>query len=181
MNISNVYLLNTFNHRLEKKSIRALLRSLKLLFLLVVTTVCFSFSGNPTQYRTECVSLNQSDYIVLNIWHTTKCGRYKALQAEKDAIHAILFSGISGGAKCITQPPIFKSSEERENFKRIEKQFFSKSGNWAQFSRSSEINNATLAQTAYGKYKIYEVSVSKNELRKYLEEQKIIKSLTNGF
>lgn len=111
----------------------------------------------------------------------TKCGRYKSPQAQKDAIHAILFSGISGGTKCTTQPPIFKSSEERENFKRIEKQFFSKSGNWAQFSRSSEINNATLAQTSNGKYKIHEVSISKAELRKYLEEEKIIKPLSTGF
>jgi len=30
-------------------------------------------------------------------------------------------------------------------------------------------------------WKVYQVSISKNELRKYLEEQKIIKSLTNGF
>lgn len=181
MNISNAYLLNTVNQRIEKKPIRVLFKSLKLLFLVVVTTVCFSFSGNPTQYQTECVSLNQSDYIVLNIWHTTKCDRYKAPQAQKDAIHAILFSGISGGKNCTTQPPIFKSSEDSENFKRIEKQFFSKSGNWAQFSRSSEINNATLAQTANGKYKIYEVSVSKAELRKYLEAEKIIKPLSTGF
>lgn len=156
-------------------------KSLKLFVLTVCTLAFFSFSSNPTQYQTECVSQNQSGYIVINIWHTTKCGRYKAPQAQKDAIHAILFSGISGGTKCTTQPPIFKSSEERENFKRIEKQFFSKSGNWTQFSRSSEIYNATLAQTANGKYKIYEVSVSKAELRKYLEAEKIIKPLSTGF
>jgi hypothetical protein len=166
---------------LGKKLFTTLSASVKLFFVLVGAFAVYSFSGNPTQYQTECVSLNQSDYIVLNIWHTTKCDRYKAPQAQKDAIHAILFSGISGGTKCTTQPPIFKSSEERENFKRIEKQFFSKSGNWTQFSRSSDINNATLAQTASGKYKIYEVSVSKAELRKYLEEEKIIKPLSTGF
>ena len=33
----------------------------------------------------------------------------------------------------------------------------------------------------HNKWRAYEVSVSKNELRKYLEEQKIVESLNNGF
>ena len=51
-----------------------------------------------------------------------KGAKYKPEQARKDAIHAILFSGIFGGNGCTTQPPILNKTEEQENFKTIEKQ-----------------------------------------------------------
>ena len=49
------------------------------------------------------------------------------------------------------------------------------------FTRSSDTETALPASLGVKNWKVYRVSVSKNELRKYLEEQKIIKSLTNGF
>ena len=43
-------------------------------------------------------------------------------------------------------------------------------------------NSSTLPSNLGSKnWKVYEVSVSKNELRKFLEEQKIINSLNTGF
>ena len=110
-----------------------------------------------------------------------KGAKYNSEQARKDAIHAILFSGISGGNGCTTQPPILNKTEELENFKTIEKSFFSKKGTWSMFTRSSTSESTLPANLGIKNWKVYQVSISKNELRKYLEEQKIIKSLTNGF
>jgi hypothetical protein len=100
---------------------------------------------------------------------------------RKDAIHAITYSGVSGGTGCTTQPPILNKSEEQESFKAIEKSFFSKKGKWSMFTKSSATETTLPTNIGRKNWKVYQVTISKNELRKYLEDQKIIKSLTNGF
>ncbi len=153
----------------------------RLFVFLLITPFLVSLSDNFKNYQTECVTLEADGYITIKIWDTKKGSRYKYNKAKKDAIHAILFSGISGGKGCSTQPPILNKSEEQENFKKIEKSFFAKKGKWSIFTRSSATVSTLPANLGKKKWKVYHVSISKNELRKYLEEQKIIKSLTNGF
>lgn len=156
----------------------------KVFQILTALVICFLFQGfvmNNKSYQTECVTLESGGYITIKIWDTKKGAKYKPEQARKDAIDAILFSGISGGNGCNTQPPILNKTEEQENFKTIEKIFFAKKGKWLMFIRSSATESTLPANLGIKNWKVYQVSISKNELRKYLEEQKIIKSLTNGF
>jgi hypothetical protein len=141
----------------------------------------FSYTYNKRTYQTECVTLETDGYVTIKIWNTKKGSTYKPEQARKDAVHSILFSGVSGGNDCSKQPPILNKSEEQENFKSIEKSFFSKKGKWSMFTRSSATETTLPANLGIKHWKVYQVSISKNELRKYLEEQKIIKSLNNGF
>jgi len=141
----------------------------------------FSCKYNKRTYQTECVTLETDGYFTIKIWNTKKGSNYKPEQARKDAVHSILFSGVSGGNDCSTQLPILNKSEEQENFKSIEKSFFAKKGKWAMFTRSSATESTLPTNLGIKNWKVYQVSISKNELRKYLEEQKIIKSLTNGF
>ena len=49
------------------------------------------------------------------------------------------------------------------------------------FTRSSTTETTLPTNLGIKNWKVYQVSISKNELRKYLEQQKIIKSLNNGF
>jgi hypothetical protein len=97
----------------------------------------FSYTYNKRTYQTECVTLEPDGYVTIKIWNTKKGSMYKPEQARKDAVHSILYSGVSGGNDCSSQPPILNKSEEQENFKSIEKSFFSKKGKWSMFTRSS--------------------------------------------
>jgi hypothetical protein len=154
---------------------------LQALIIVMSSLMLLSFASNNRNYQTECVTIETDGYVTIKIWDTKKGAKYKPEQARKDAIHAILFSGISGGAGCSTQPPILNKTEEQDNFKSIEKSFFAKKGKWSMFTRSSATETTLPANLGVKNWKVYQVSISKNELRKYLEEQKIIKSLTNGF
>ncbi len=154
---------------------------LQALIIVMSSLMLLSFASNNRNYQTECVTIETDGYVTLKIWDTKIGAKYKPEQARKDAIHAILFSGVSGGNGCSTQPPILNKSEEQENFKTIEKSFFSKKGQWSMFTRSSATETTLPANLGVKNWKVYQVSISKNELRKYLEELKIIKSLTNGF
>jgi len=157
------------------------LNKVKIITALACSLFLLSFITSNRSYQTECVSIETDGYITIKIWDTQKGAKYKPEQARKDAINAILFSGIAGANGCTTQPPILNKVEEQELFKTIEKSFFSKNGKWATFTRSSAPETTLPANIGAKNWKVYQVSVSKNELRKYLEQQKIIKSLNNGF
>jgi hypothetical protein len=132
--------------------------------LTLIYLMLLSFATNSRTYQTECISLESDGYIAVKIWDTSKGAKYNTEQARKDAIHAIL-----------------NVSEEQNKFKNIEKSFFAKNGKWTMFTRSAATETTLPASLGAKNWKVYQVSISKNELRKYLEEQKIIKSLTNGF
>jgi hypothetical protein len=156
-------------------------RIIPLVIYFTCSIILLSFTPNNVSYQTECVSLENDGYITIKIWDAKKGNNYKPIQARKDAIHSILYSGISKANSCSTQLPILNKTEEQENFQTIQKNFFEKKGSWASFTRSS-VTETTLPTFIGNKnWKVYQVSISKNELRKYLEDQKIIKSLNNGF
>ena len=158
------------------------MKKIHTIYLTLIVTILSSFGiKNNRTYQTECVTLETDGYVTIKIWDTKKGAKYQPEQARKDAINAILYSGVSSGVGCTTQPPILNKLDEQENFKAIEKNFFAKNGKWSMFTRSSATESTLPASLGLKNWKVYQVSISKNELRKYLEDQKIIKSLTNGF
>jgi hypothetical protein len=144
-------------------------------------TFLLSFTTNSRSYQTECVSLDTDGYVTIKIWDANKGKSYTSQQARKDAVAAILYSGISGTNGCITQPPILNKADEQKKFKDIEKKFFSKNGNWTVFTRSSAVETTLPSSLGLKNWKVYQVSISRDKLRKYLEEQKIIKALNTEF
>ena len=149
--------------------------------LALIFIVCCSFFANKTNYQTECVSLETDGYYTIKIWDTKKGDSYRPEEARKDAIHAILFSGIAGANGCSTQQPMLNKIEDQDNFKTIEKEFFAKKGKWSMFTRSATMATTMPISLGQKEWKVYQVSISKNALRQYLEEMKIIKSLNNQF
>lgn len=149
--------------------------------LVLSSILLFSFANTIGTYKTECVTLETGGFVILKIWDTKKGTKYKPEQALKDAIHAVIYSGVAGTIRCATQPPLLNETIDQENFKSIEKHFFSKNGKWSMFTRSSAIETTLPTSLGEKKWKVYQVSIAKDDLRKYLEDQKIIKSLKNGF
>ncbi len=156
------------------------LMSLKI-FLLGFCIILFSFTNKNKNYQTECVSIQNDGYVTIKIWDIKLGPKYLPEQAMKDAIHAILFSGIASNNECIGQAPLLTQTEQQEKFKDIEKSFFSKNGKWSLFTRSSATETTLPKNLGVNNWKVYQLSISKNELRKFLEEQKIIKLLNTGF
>lgn len=155
--------------------------SFKTIIVVLLGSFLLSFTTNSRNFHTECVSIETDGYVTIKIWDTDKGKSYDSQQARKDAVTAILYSGVSGTNGCITQPPILNKADEQQKFQTIEKKFFSKNGKWIIFTRSSAIETTLPNSLGKKKWKVYQVSISREELRKYLEEQKIIKALNTGF
>ena len=142
------------------------------LFLLI------SCGAKKELYNIECISIENEDYVKLKVLNYKNPTDFNVESASKDAIKAILYSGYSS-TKCQTQKPILKESADIDNFKKIESNFFSKNGKWKTFVRNSfDVDNIKTEKITI---KEFEIMVNKDLLRKYLEEQKIIKSLNTGF
>ena len=179
------YILSYENHNkcyfIRRLAFEPQIMNIKKISIFFLFLLLSSFSEKINDFQVTCVSTQEEGYVTLKIWDPKKGENYNPKQARIDAIHAILFSGISSGGGCSIQPPILKNAEEQEKFNSIEKSFFAKKGKWSMFTRSSATETSLPTSLGVKNWKVYQVSISKNELRKYLEEQKIIKSLTNGF
>jgi hypothetical protein len=150
--------------------------------ILLILTVSFLFSFSkiaPHQFQTECVSQNIDGYIVFKIWNPSKCKSYKFKQAQKDGIYAVLFNGISGINGCQTSQPILNSEVEINKFKSIEKSFFAKNGEWTHYATNNMVEKVELKNKKM--VRVFELSIVKDNLRKYLENNKIINNLNSGF
>ena len=145
--------------------------------LLVLLLSSFS-ENNRRDYRIECKSSTEG-FQTITIWNLKQKHKYKIEDASKDAIHAFLFSGIEPGLGCILIKPLLSTEQEKEKFKSFEKSFFK--NKYQEFIRSSSITFETIQKTYRINYKVYTITVSKDLLRKYLEDQNIISSLSKGF
>jgi len=86
-----------------------------------------------------------------------------------------------GNNGCVAQKPLLSTPESIEAFNKIENEFFTKNGIWSNYSREATISNTLPERIGDKSWKVYQISVSKDLLRKYLEEQKINRSLNSGF
>jgi hypothetical protein len=151
------------------------------LFFGLITLSLPTYAQKQFAYQVECVSVETSGSVTIKIWNTKKGKNYSQLQARKDAVYANLFSGVPGNNGCVIQKPLLSTPKSIEAFKKIENDFFSKNGEWSKYTREASVAATFPQQIGDKKWKVYQVSVSKDLLKKYLEEQKIIKSLNTGF
>lgn len=148
--------------------------------ILIIFSVLFFISCNAQKelYSIECISVENEGFVRLKLLNYVKPTKFKVEEASKDAIKALLYSGYSS-TNCPTQKPLLKETTDIDNFKKIKKDFFSKNGKWKTFIRNSlDVDNVKTEKITI---KEFEIMVNKDLLRKYLEEQKIIKSLNTGF
>ena len=92
----------------------------------------------------------------------------KEARIQKEAVKLLLLEGIESKS-CGNQRPLLKSSESVKAFESIEKEFFSKKGDYQGFVSIKSSSTKVV------------VEVKTKNLSEYLIEQGIIKKLSNGF
>ena len=128
-------------------------------------------SSRDITYNVNGLSFEGNGYLNVEIWDVNKGTDYEPEQALKDALHNILYFGVLSNNKFTAQKPLLLASEDRESFKRIENDFFKNGGDWSKFVRMSSTHSTSTQNLNQKELKLYQVSISKDLLRKYLEEQ----------
>ncbi len=148
---------------------------------LTLFTACKTQEKIDYGYEMICQGVGIQGSNLVKVYSYGKTAKKAIEESKKNAVRGILFKGIVGGNGCSRQPAIV-SYQEREANKDFFEDFFK--GEYLRFVHlTSDGSVSPKDRLKVGKY--YKigviVSVNKTDLRKYLEERKVIKKLGSIF
>lgn len=133
------------------------------------------------RYDIICEGNGVEGTYLVRVWVYANKQNLKPEQIRKYAIHGVIFKGITGSSKCNGQKPLAKSLSVEEENKKYFDEFFEK--------KNAYLNFATIVEGTFERVKVTKrqykigavVSVSKDQLRKQLETDGVIRGLSTGF
>lgn len=164
--------------------------SITLLFLILLsnTSIAQQRKANKDteawRYEIEAVQTGTQGTYLIKVWSYSKKPEVATEQSKKNAIHGIIFKGFPGKSGVPGQNPLTNNSNLEEEKADFFNNFFSNGGKYMKYvSLSNDGAVAAEDRMKIGKeYKIgVIVSVNVAELRKELENEGIIRSLSSGF
>lgn len=136
-------------------------------------------ADQPWSYETESMGVGADGTYAIRIWSYHHRPDMPVETAMKNAVHAVIFRGVPAGNGAAAQPPLKSGTLTPEETLFFENFFQS---DYRRFVNSVASGSAQVIQTGRKEYKTgYAVSVAKDRLRSYLEENGIVKSLSSGF
>lgn len=161
-----------------------------LLLLLFVTTQCATkrqFKAmwrSPYNIEIENLGVGSDGTKLVKAWANAKNPEQAVAKAEKNAVAAIIFKGLPSGNGAASTPAICNDQNALEKHKTFFENFFQTGGKYLQFvNRTNDGMPGGKDRIKMEKgYKIaVKASIAYDNLREYLEEQKIVKPMDAGF
>lgn len=141
---------------------------------------------DTAEWRYEIEAENtatQGNYLV-KVWTYARKVEDAERQTKKNAVHGVLFKGFPNKSRIKGQKPIVSDPTTVNRHKTFFDDFFKDGGEYARYVslvHSGSVKPGDIVKIGK-EYKVgYVVSVQSSELRKYLEENSIIRSLNDGF
>lgn len=137
------------------------------------------------RYEIEAVKEGTMNTYLIKVWSYSNNPEVAIEQAKKNAVHGIIFRGISGTGGVQPKPPLTSDTNLEQEQASFFEPFFSDGGKYMKFVNLT--NDGSVAAEDRLKidkntYKIgVLVSVNVSALRKDLEEAGVVRKLTSGF
>lgn len=165
------------------KKMKFILPIIMLFTQLILAQKKENLTDSQWNYEIECAGISPEGSYMIKVFTYSSKKKLDVLEAKKNAIHGVLFKGFAGNnlTGCATVKPICRSSNIEYEKKDFFDAFFQE-GKYLKYVTESSDALASSDRAKVGKnYKIgIVVMVSKDDLRKDLENAGIIKSL-KGF
>lgn len=162
-------------HEENAKLMEHVLFSKKSLLVLTIVFLSFNLFSQEWHYEITCAGTGVQGTYLVEVTSYGKTVDAALAQMKKDALHGVLFKGISG--KCSQKPLAGKAEVEYEKKDFFDK-FFSASGDYEKYVIVDQNTGLEVAKVGKREYKVTKVvSVKKDMLRKDLEKAGIIKAL----
>lgn len=130
-------------------------------------------------YEIESVGVGADGTYAIRVWSYYKNAKMPLEVAKRNAVHAVIFKGVPAGNGAASQPPL-KTDAVTASDSVFFGNFFQ--GEYQDYINSVASGSLRILKLRAREYKIgYVVSVAKDNLRKYLEDQGVIKGLSSGF
>lgn len=175
------------------------MKRLKALFFVLTLITLFIGPGNAFaqaakkadndtknwRYELECVGTGSEGTYLIKVYSYSKKSKIAIAQAQKNAVHGVVFKGFAGGGRgCSSQRPLASSPAIEDEKADFFNAFFADGGKFMKYvgvSGDGTINAEDIMKVGK-EYKIgIIVSVQKDQLRKDLEAAGVIKGLSSGF
>lgn len=134
------------------------------------------------RYDIEYARASGDGMCQVKVWSYSKKSRIAAEQCRKNAVHGVIFKGYAAGdGTTASQRPLVKDAFALNEHADFFEAFFTDEGPYRQFV--SAVTDGSMETKKVGKqYKVgVVVTISKDQLRKYLESQGVTRSLGSGF
>ena len=138
-----------------------------------------SKADTPWTYEIESVGVGADGTYAIRVWSYYKNAKMPLEVAKRNAVHAVIFKGVPAGNGAASQPPL-KTDAVTASDSVFFGNFFQ--GEYQDYINSVASGSLQILKLRAREYKIgYVVSVAKDNLRKYMEDQGVIKGLSSGF
>ena len=135
------------------------------------------------RYEIECLGSGNSGSYPIKVFSYSKKPRVAIEAAKRNAIHGVIFKGISGG-KC-NQPALARNPNLEQEKADFFKAFFADGGKYSKFvvaSTDGAVGAGDITKISKKEFKVgVNVSVNVTLLRKDLQAAGIIRGLAAGF
>lgn len=138
------------------------------------------------RYDIECEGIAKQGAKLVKVWSYSKNPKHAIASAMRNAVHGMIFKGYAGGGQgCTPMQPLVKDIETEEKFKKFFDDFFDEGGDYLKYvsaATDGSIGPGDRLKVSRREYKIgVVVNVMTDQLRKRLEKENIIRSLSSGF
>lgn len=136
------------------------------------------------RYEIECIGEGKQGTYAIKVFSYSKKPTVAIEAAKRNAVHGIIFKGISGGG-CINKPALARDPNLEQEKEEFFKSFFADGGKYSKFvvaSTDGAIEAGDVTKISKKEFKVgVNVSVNVDLLRKDLEAAGIIKGLGSMF
>lgn len=136
-------------------------------------------------YEIDQVATGKQGSVIVKIWSNSNKPEVAAEQAKKNAIHGTIFKGIPEKDRIPGKRPMIKEANGYDTHKAFFDQFFSEGGAYMRFvtlTTNGLLEPGDVLRVSKKEFKVgVQITVSFDELRKYLEQNDVIKRLDHGF
>ena len=133
-----------------------------------------SKADTPWTYEIESVGVGADGTYAIRVWSYYKNAKMPLEVAKRNAVH-----GVPAGNGAASQPPMVTGQLSASDTAFFDNFFMADYQNYINSVANSSLRIIKLRAR---EYKVgYVVSVAKDNLRKYLEDQGVIKGLSSGF
>ena len=136
------------------------------------------------RYEIECIGEGKQGTYAIKVFSYSKKPKVAIEAAKRNAVHGIIFKGISGGG-CVNKPALARNPNLEQEKADYFKAFFANGGKYSKFvvaSTDGAIEAGDVTKISKKEFKVgVNVSVNVSLLRKDLEAAGIIKSLGSMF
>lgn len=166
---------------MRKISLFLVLSVFPFLFISCGGAAKLSKAGQEWNYEIESVGVGVEGTYAIRVWSYYRSPDMPVEIPKKNAVHAVIFKGIPAGGGASAQPAL-KSDAVTASDSIFFGNFFQ--GEYLDYINSVASGSRQVLKVKGGNYKYkigYVISVAKDRLRKRLEEQGVVRALSDGF